>query len=601
MHTTAMEVGGSVDARESISFTRTVIPSTWIARLLPVLLAIHATLLAYGAAVHSPTYNEPAHLVAGISYWRLGRFDLYSVNPPLVRMIAAAPVVIAGCATNWDSLREGPGARPEMQLGAAFCKANGERTVWLVTLARWACIPFSLLGGYICFRWARELYGAGAGCLALTLWCFCPSIIAHGQLITCDAAATALGVTACYTFWRWLKTPTWQNTIFSALVLGLAELTKTTLLLFFPLWPLLWLLYRWPDRIRITTRDWLRELGMLGSHFLIGLYLINLGYGFEGSLTRLGDYRFVSIAFSGIRDAKVADYGGNRFSDTWLGDCPVPLPKNYLLGIDLQRKDFESYGNEFYLGGTWSRSGWWYYYVYALAIKVPLGTWLLLIVSSGIGFWAGSPARLRDELFLLAPAIIILALVSSQTGMNEHLRYVLPIFPFVFIWLGRLVSYRPQPGAASLPSLMPRVTGWLVAIGITWSVISSLRACPHHLSYFNEIVGGSANGWAHLTSSNIDWGQDLLFLKQWSDENPRFRPLRMALYGTIDPQLIGIDGDAFWPYVHESELPPGYYAVSATIRAGFGQPDHPKKLQEEIDRAGIHETVGGSIIIFTKD
>ena len=55
----------------------------------------------------------------------------------------------------------------------AFLKANGPKSFWLVTLGRWACIPFSLLGGYVCFRWAYELYGSGSGLLALALWCFC--------------------------------------------------------------------------------------------------------------------------------------------------------------------------------------------------------------------------------------------------------------------------------------------------------------------------------------------------------------------------------------------------------------------------------------------
>ena len=148
-------------------------------------------------------------------------------------------------------------------MGSDFCAANGFRTCWLMTLARWVCIPFSLIGGYICFRWGRVLYGTGAGLLSLTLWCFCPNIIAHGQLITSDIAATSLGVAACYAFWHWLKKPTWWNTVASGVVLGIAELTKTTLIIFYPLWPLLWLFYRWPERRSMSKRDWLGEFGKL--------------------------------------------------------------------------------------------------------------------------------------------------------------------------------------------------------------------------------------------------------------------------------------------------------------------------------------------------
>ena len=59
------------------------------------LLACHALLLARGAAIHSPTVDEIGHLPAGLSHWTFGRFDLYRVNPPLVRSIAAVPVFLA--------------------------------------------------------------------------------------------------------------------------------------------------------------------------------------------------------------------------------------------------------------------------------------------------------------------------------------------------------------------------------------------------------------------------------------------------------------------------------------------------------------------------
>src|SRR5690606_19303560 len=133
-------------------------------------------------------------------------------------------------------------------LGADFIKANGERSIWLFTIARWACIPFSLVGGAFCFVWARELYGTLAGLAALTLWCFSPNILAHSELITPDAAATACGIAAAYFFWRWLKVPTWTRAACAGLLLGLAELSKMSWLFLFALWPLLWAFWRLTSR-----------------------------------------------------------------------------------------------------------------------------------------------------------------------------------------------------------------------------------------------------------------------------------------------------------------------------------------------------------------
>ncbi len=439
------------------------------------LLVIHTGLLGYSAYVHSPTLNEPGHLVAGLSHWKFGRFDVYKVNPPLVKMVAALPVMAVGYHEDWSGFYEGPGARPEMGMGEKFVAANGERSFFLFMIARWACIPFSWVGAIVCYLWARDLYGRPSGVMACAIWCFEPNILAHASLITSDAAGTALGLAACYTFWRWLREPTWTQAALTGVVLGLAELTKTTLILFYPLWPLMWVIYRWPDRLSMFARDWLREAGMLALRMAIGLYVLNLGYGFEGSLTSLKDFHFVSDLFTGAgsgsffaadKDAppsgqdvkKVPDplYSNqqpassnqhptstNRFANSWLAELPVPFPKNYLLGIDLQQRDFEHYGRPSYLRGEWRDHGWWYYYLYAAAIKVPLALWALGVFTLAVRLQS-EPGRPRprsgDEFILLFPAIIIFTVVSSKTGFSEHFRYALPAFPYVFIAVSQVAQ-----------------------------------------------------------------------------------------------------------------------------------------------------------------
>lgn len=119
-------------------------------RVVCFVLLIHAALLAYSAYVHSPTLNEPAHLAAGLSHWKFGRFALYRVNPPLVWMVAALPVMAVGYREDWSGFYEGPGARPEAALGEDFFAANGERSLFLFMIARWACIPFSWIGAIVC-------------------------------------------------------------------------------------------------------------------------------------------------------------------------------------------------------------------------------------------------------------------------------------------------------------------------------------------------------------------------------------------------------------------------------------------------------------------
>lgn len=537
-----------------------------------LLLTAHAGLLTYAATRHSPTFNEPGHLVAGISHWQFGRFELYRVNPPLSHMVAALPVLAADAKTDWSKFHDSPGARPVFAIGEDFIAANGERSFLLFTLARWACIPFSLLGAYICFRWGAELYGTAAGLLALLLWCFSPNILAHAELVTPDIPATSLGVAASYAFWRWLKIPTWWGAIIAGLVLGLAELTKFTWIILFGLWPLLWIAWMIADRRSSTLQHhFIQQGGQLALQLLLALYVINLGYGFEGTVTKLGEFKFVSTMLKGPDAEKTEEV--NRFANSWLKDVPVPIPKNYLLGIDIQKRDFEDFGRPSYLRGTFQDRGWWYYYFYAATIKIPLGTWVLVLfanIKSIVSLCRRQSPPLADTIVLLAPAVVVFALVSSQTGFSHHFRYVLPSFPFLFIGVSQVAFVF---GKLSFKSVV-------TAAAILWSVGSSLWYYPHNLSYFNELAGGPLGGPTHLINSNIDWGQDLLHLKQWLSAHPEANPLHLAYYGYYDPAGLrieytaiphqsAVDGNSGRTLTEQVAIDPGWYAVSVNYIRGY--------------------------------
>jgi 4-amino-4-deoxy-L-arabinose transferase-like glycosyltransferase len=556
-------------------------------RAVVALLTVHTALLAYSAYVHSPTRNEPGHLVAGLSIWKFGRFDVYNVNPPLVKMVAALPVIAAGYGEDWSGFYSGPGARPEFAMGEDFVAANGERSFFLFMIARWACLPFSWIGGIVCYLWARDLYGRPSGVLACSIWCFEPNILTHASLITPDAPATVLGLAACYTFWRWLKKPTWSQAALTGVVLGLAELAKTTLILFYPLWPVMWVAYRWPDRKSMAARDWFREGGMLALRMAAGLYVLNMGYGFEASFRPLGEFRFVSELFTGEVRARRSDIGvsgtttsnasstplaprpssANRLDGTWLASIPFPLPANYLLGIDQQQEDFEHYGKPSYLRGQWSDQGWWYYYVYAIAIKVPLGLLALGVLTqvanaipsarqllSGLSSTASAslPISLRDLFILLLPPLVILLVVSAKTGINEHMRYALPSFPFFLIGVSACLKNLVDIGHGTFVNCAPHRRACPLALTLLlWSVVSSWWIYPHSLSYFNESIGGPLNGPKHLLGSCVDWGQDLRYMQQMLAGQSRRRPIVVACLsharitdkGLSESSIQQLDGD----------------------------------------------------------
>jgi hypothetical protein len=136
---------------------------------------------------------------------------------------------------------------------------------------------------------------------------------------------------------------------------------------------------------------------------VLAVYVINVGYGFEGTGARLDELRFISPTLRespGASPPGSIPRPGNRFAGTLWGRLPIPVQANYLLGIDRQKYDFDEAVFWSYLRGRWRQGGWWYYYLYALAIKEPLGTWLLALLALAAPFAASNQ---RGQASLICP------------------------------------------------------------------------------------------------------------------------------------------------------------------------------------------------------
>ncbi len=545
-------------------------------------------LLVFIASNTSPTIDEPAHLASGLFHWQTGTISSYTVNPPLVRLIATAPLVVAGRGVDLPSSLVHFGGRIEFSLGDRWLIARGSQATTDMWIARTACIVFALVGALSVFFWARDLYGRRAGLLALALWCFSPNVLAHGSLMTPDAASAAMGILACYAFQQWLRKPQWNLVMASGLCLGLALLTKSTWILLLGLFPVITLCWDLISpsshtaafRTRRIAKRVLQQLAIV----VAGLFVLASGYGYERCFEELGSFEFHSSALAGF-DTEGGQRSGNRFRGTWLEHAPIPLPASFLEGIDLQKIDFER-DNRAYLGGVWKTGGWWYYYLYAVAVKVPLGTWGLGAIAVAVSFGRRGLGIRREEWVLLAPAVAVFGLASSQTGLNHHMRYVLPAFPFLFVFAGRI--------AQCVPWKSPHVR-YSTMLLLSFAVVSSLAAVPHSLSYFNEAVGGPLRGGEHLVDSNIDWGQDLIHLRNWCDRHRNATPFFLAYWGPMEPGVLGIDyqvppdgalvSSRIGSLSVEERLPKlGWYAVS--LNAVRGHPLKPVRMTNIRGKSG---------------
>ena len=554
-------------------------------------------LMLFRAWTESYVFCEHGRLASGAVYLRTGDFFPFHVNPPLVSLAAAVSSMVMGAnPPNLMLLSITSLMRIEGILGESFVEANPNHFL-LVFAGRCVCILLSLFGLLALLRRAPTMYRASTPILILFLLGFLPYFLGFGSVINSDVISAVFGGIAVSLFIGWLRHPDRSRMLCAGIALGLAELTKFTLILFYPLFLVMFLFFA-PKSRKSAQIGFRSRLLQFAGICAMSLVVINLGYLFEGTGRPLRSFHFQTKLLTG-KPAPSGDKApavGNRFdgsgnrAERGLGYLPMPLPVNYIQGIDTQRLDFER-GLPSYLRGKWSNHGWFGYYFYALLIKTPLGTIGILVLAVFCSlFLKGYNAPWREEVLTLLPGIAILLFVSCQTGFSKHSRYIIPALPFFIVWMSKVGrAFTPELKAVSPAS--SRVVRVLTVFFAVWSIGSSLWVYPHSIAYFNELAAliptpedpyypkpepekrsvckivrgaldaGPLNGPRHLLDSNIDWGQDILGLERWCKSRPEITEMKTVLSGSYPVKETGIPSAGYPPVEPE----PGWYALSANF------------------------------------
>lgn len=493
---------------------------------VPILLFVMGMTCIWSMSVKSPTVDEFAHLPAGYYYWKTGDFTLYAKNPPLIRLLCSLPLLSLDLSADTGRPHESWGGWRPWIFGTDFMRQNAGLYERAFMLGRLPVVFLALLLGWYVFRWSRELYGPHGGILSLFLYGFCPNILAHSRLATTDVGCACFMFLAVYYYWRSFTHYGHGSWIATGICSGLALLSKFTALLLLPVFVVLlftgaWLVKNGPTVRPFTGRVKPAFPARLFGHTLrlfrvtiIALLLINLGYGFQGGLKPLQAMTLESRFFQAVAGSP-------------LGRVPLPLPKVFVQGLDQQKFDAEQ--GEFlnYLRGEFSRKGWWYYFIYAFFVKTPIALHIMILAS---GWLMVRHRRIsRADPFLLVPIFGCLAAFSFFNQLQVGLRYILPLFPFLFVWIGRL-------GRLALPRPWLRWGAVMILIGYA---ASSVSVFPDYLAYFNGWAGGPDNGHRHLLDSNLDWGQDLKRLKDHMD-TAGIGEVGLAYFGHVAPEIYGI-------------------------------------------------------------
>jgi hypothetical protein len=312
-------------------------------------------------------------------------------------------------------------------------------------------------------------------------------------------------------------------------------------------------------RSGIEPPSWrLRHLALI---FLAALLTVNAGYLFHGSFLPLAGNAFRSSLFQ-----KLAGFGIFRH-------IPLPLPHAYVMGMDWQHSVIEN-GFLSYLLGEKAQRGWFQFYLVAFFLKTPTAFILLLCLTARKG-------RDRLQWIIWVPAILF-PLYFSVFRLSRGIRYILPIYPLLCVWIGQLGAPARDKPASSILKLA-------VLSLLAWHAASSILVAPHYVAYFNEIGGGPKNGINLLFESDFDWGQEMKGLSAYLRDKKIDR-IKLAYFSTADPAHYGIKFEPL-PCEVPAKRAVGLIAASATVLQVWGCYDWLRDYKPV-------DTVGYTIFIY---
>ncbi len=557
----------------------------------------------------STTMDEKAHIPSAWSYVKYGDMRLNPEHPPLLKDLAGLPLLFLEPEPVFplDSWQWQEGVNEQWTLGDMLLHENGNDAEAITFWSRLPTVLITLLLGWFLYRWTKEIAGTLAGLLALTLYAFDPNILGHGHYVTTDIGIAAFVFFAAYYFVHFLKAPSWRNTLWMGVFLGLAQLAKFSAVLLFPLFGLFVILYpllkrldaddrrgrTWPRWSLMLEYVWKFAGGVLVCFALIWIvYIPNTWNMPVEKLPAVAEMMFSDRGLGPLGESIIA----------WLSQYPlIKGLTEYFLGVFMVFGRVAG-GNTYYFLGGVSNQASPLYFPLVFLLKETLPFLFLMLVGLLYAMrqaWGELRERhytVREHLarfvenkiaqLVMLGFVALYSYLSITGNLNIGFRHLFPILPFLYLLT-----------ASSIVSLVRRLhdrhahwrtlsAGALGAL-VFWVIMIPVTAYPSYLSYFNEAAGGPENGYRYVTDSNYDWGQDLKRLRQWVDrydrcvgslprpaacasltENGQALPtetpidrIRIDYFGGSNPAYYF--GERFVPWHGENTPEPGWYAISA--------------------------------------
>lgn len=491
------------------------------------LLLVMAINLLSVIARKSITIDETLIIPSGYYYVTSRTFYLEPDHPPLSKELAGLPLLFLPLETPiiTDLYRE-PSADQTLIAAKRFWTMNQRHFESIFFWARVPMVILTLLLGMLVFLFARRLFNVRAAVLAVALFSFEPTILAHGRVVK-DIHVAFTYLLFFFALYLYGSRPTFRRAAWLGLVCGLALVGKYSMVILVPVMMVsfCFLVLRPPSGIAKRT---------ILVQFLIAAFFT--------LLMLKAAYLFVNqpLIDADIESLVRNDPARSTLLLAALNRPSALAPPYFLYGV-YRTFMHNEVGHPAFLLGAYSDHGWWYYFPVAFALKTTIPFLLITLVSLA---WAAFSAIRREVRFLimLAP-VMIYGLTAMSASINIGIRHLLPVFPFLFILGGALLDrlLRTQRN--------PRLAVAAVVVVIAACAAEAVRTYPNYIPYMNQFASGRPD-WQFLSDSNVEWGDDTGAVAEYLKERGETRvrasflggPLLLPLYGVEYVDLLSPPG-----------------------------------------------------------
>ncbi|HVQ37583.1 MAG TPA: glycosyltransferase family 39 protein, partial [Pyrinomonadaceae bacterium] len=360
------------------TYLRQMFARHWSAILCGCLLSLMGANLFSNAWRSSLTNDEIVHIPSGYQYLMTGNFRLNPDHPPLAKMWASVPLLVVQPKVYLEP--DGAGeefARFTVLASIEFWQRNKLR---FQAISFWTRVPMVLLTlvlGLLIFVYGRQLFGPRAAILAVALFTFEPTMLAHGWVVHTDMPAAFGYLLFFFALQAYFRRPTLRRAVELGLAIGVALLIKFSLAILVPILvvALVYLAAR-ASRFGVSRRDCLVHACLIIG---IVLLLLNAAYYFKHPQLAAPEASYISATTP-------APVASERITNG-LALLSKVIPTYYFFGLYTVYVH-NQLGHETSLIGHYSHFGWWYYFPAAFALKTSLPFLVLSIVAVGWAWYA---------------------------------------------------------------------------------------------------------------------------------------------------------------------------------------------------------------------